>query len=151
MIVEGEARETWRYAPDAPLTLKQLLTSRNSYWVHFAGSGGLYWAISRHTKNKELALAYTTFLIWMWEVKDGYIWWEDVGFLGGDGFSWADGWAGTIAAVGSYAVSKFFLPYAKQSNENARTRNKQAGKKSNMFFYVMPGQHHLKMAVRFHF
>lgn len=106
MVIEGEGRQTWRYANDGPLTWRSLLLNENAYWIHFAGSGGLYWAISRNVRSKELALLYTMALIWLWEVKDGYLWWEDVGFWGGEGFSWADGWAGTIAAVGSYGLSK---------------------------------------------
>ncbi|MFQ5633329.1 MAG: hypothetical protein ACE5I1_31575 [bacterium] len=152
MIIEGEARQTWRYAQDGPLTLKQLLTNRNSYWIHFVGSGGLYWAISRHTKSKELALAYTTFLIWMWEVKDGYIWWEDVGFLGGDGFSWADGWAGTIAAMGSYAVSKFILPDLKRSKNHSLDKSRSVeNKKRKLFFTLLPEKEKFVAKLRFVF
>jgi hypothetical protein len=151
MIIEGENRQTWRYAEDRPLTFGNLITNRNSYWVHFAGSGGLYWAISRHTKSKELALAYSAFLIWMWEIKDGYLWYEDVGFLGGDGFSWSDGLAGTMAAVGSYAVSKLFLSRSKQPDLNAHDRSKQAAKKTKMMFYIMPDRLETRMALRVRF
>ncbi len=101
MVVNGEAHGGFRMADDGPLTIKNLFTNRHSYWIHFAGSGGLYWAISNHSTSRERALLYTTGLIWLWEVKDGYIRWEDAGFIGGDGFSWRDGVAGTVAAVGS--------------------------------------------------
>lgn len=124
VIAEGESSNGWRMADDGPLTIKNLFTNRHSYWVHFAGSGGLYWAISNHTATKEQALLYTSLLIWLWEVKDGYLRWEDYGFIGGDGFSWRDGVAGSIAAVGSYAFDKWMLPFIKRNifvvNENAK-------------------------------
>ncbi len=36
-------------------------------------------------------LETATALGWSWEIKDGYVPYEKVGFLGGDGFSWKDG------------------------------------------------------------
>ena len=105
----------WRTADDGPLTIKNLFTNRHSYWVHFAGSGGLYWAFSNHTSSQELALLYTSSLIWLWEVKDGYLRWEDHGFIGGDGFSWRDGVAGSVAAVGSYVIDKWIFSFIKSN------------------------------------
>ena len=125
VIAEGESSKGWRLADDGPLTLKNLFTNRHSYWIHFAGSGGLYWAISNHTATEEQALLYTSSLIWLWEVKDGYLRWEDYGFIGGDGFSWRDGVAGTIAAFGSYTFDKWILPFIKRNifavNEPGKT------------------------------
>jgi hypothetical protein len=149
MVIEGEARQTWRYADDGPLTFRNLITNRYSYWVHFAGSGGLYWAITRHTHNKELALGYTAFLIWLWEVKDGYLWYEDVGYLGGDGFSWSDGWAGTIAAVGSYAVSKLLSPGRNRTAKSALQR--AGGRDRKLFFLVFPGKENIAAQIRVSF
>ncbi len=96
VIAEGEGGDGWRKAEDGPLTVRNLFKNRHSYWVHFAGSGGLYWALSHHTATPEQALLYTTGLLWLWEVKDAYLPWEDYGFIGGDGFSWRDGLAGSI-------------------------------------------------------
>jgi hypothetical protein len=115
VLVSGETHKGFRKAQDGPLTLKSLFTNRDSYWIHFAGSGGLYWAISNHSESPERSLLYTSMLVWLWEVKDGYIWWEDVGFLGGDGFSWRDGTAGTVAAAGSYAFDKWLLPWIRSN------------------------------------
>lgn len=151
MFIEGENRQTWRYAEDGPLTFRNLMTNRHSYWVHFAGSGGLYWVISRHIKSKELVLACSSFLIWMWEIKDGYLWYEDVGFLGGDGFSWSDGLAGTLAVVGSYAVSKLFLSSSNQTDLNAHDRSEQAVKNNKVMLYIIPDHLETKLALRVHF
>jgi hypothetical protein len=96
------------------LTPKNLITNRHSYWVHFAGSGGLYWAISNHTSTPERALLYSTMMIWLWELKDGYLKWEDFGHIGGDGFSWRDGTAGMVAAAGSYGIDKWVIPFIKR-------------------------------------
>ncbi|MCK4753854.1 MAG: hypothetical protein KAS58_01395, partial [Calditrichia bacterium] len=41
--------------------------------------------------------------------------WEDYGWIGGDGFSWRDGVAGSIAAVGSYAIDKWVFPFIKNN------------------------------------
>lgn len=114
IIVEGEEGDGWRKAKDGPLTLENLFSNRHSYWFHFAGSGGLYWALSNHTATAEQALFYTSSLLWLWEVKDGYLKWEDYGFIGGDGFSWRDGVTGTIASFGSYAIDKWIFPYIKR-------------------------------------
>ncbi|MGD9899616.1 MAG: hypothetical protein AB7T22_10885 [Calditrichaceae bacterium] len=114
IVANGEDGDGWRNADDSPLTLKNLFKNRDSYWIHFAGSGGLFWAISNHTVSKESALIYTASLVWLWEIKDGYLKWEDAGFIGGDGFSWRDGTAGTIAVFGSYAVSKWIFPRIKR-------------------------------------
>ena len=111
VVIIGATKYGFRMADDGPFTLDNLFTNRHSYWVHFAGAGGLYWAISNHTNSRERALLYTTGLIWLWEVKDGFIPWEEAGFIGGDGFSWRDGTAGTIAAAGSYAIDKWVLPW----------------------------------------
>ncbi len=114
IIANAEDGDGWRNADDAPLTLKNLFKNRDSYWIHFSGSGGLYWAIANHTVSKESALLYAASLVWLWEIKDGYLKWEDAGFIGGDGFSWRDGTAGTIAVLGSYAVSKWIFPRVKE-------------------------------------
>jgi len=111
VVIIGASKYGFRMADDGPLTLENLFTNRHSYWIHFAGSGGLYWAISNHSNSAERSLLYTTGLIWLWELKDGYIPWEEAGFIGGDGFSWRDGTAGTIAALGSYGLDKWVLPW----------------------------------------
>ena len=113
IVVVGESQGGFRMSDDGPLNIKNLFTNRHSYWVHFAGSGGLYWAISNHTASEERSLFYTTMMIWLWEIKDGYLKWEDYGYIGGDGFSWRDGTAGTVAAVGSYAFDKWGIPFIK--------------------------------------
>lgn len=110
IITIGEIKGSYRKADDGPLNLKNLFTNRHSYWEHFAGSGGLYWAISNHTNSKENTLLYTSIMIWLWELKDGYLKWEDFGHIGGDGFSWRDGMAGSIAAAGSYMFDKWVIP-----------------------------------------
>ena len=111
VIVEGQASGGFRMADDGPFTIGNLVTNRHSWWEHFAASGGLYWAISNHTASEESALLHTLPLIWLWEVKDGFLPWEEYGWIGGDGFSWRDGMAGSIAAVGSYAFDKWALPF----------------------------------------
>jgi hypothetical protein len=113
VIVEGNNAGGFRMADDGPFTFKSLITNRHSWWVHFAASGGLYWAISNHTESRESALLHTLPLIWLWEVKDGFLPWEEYGWIGGDGFSWRDGLAGSIAAAGSYAFDKWALPFLK--------------------------------------
>jgi len=115
IIAEGESGDGWRTADDGPLTIKNLFSNRHSYWFHFAGSGGLYWALSNHTATQEQALFYTSSLIWLWEVKDGYLKWEDYGFIGGDGFSWRDGVTGSIATFGRYAIDKWVFPFIKNN------------------------------------
>jgi len=114
VVISGETHKGFRKADDGPLTFKNLLTNRDSYWIHFAGSGGLYWAISNHSPSAERSLLFTTGLIWLWEVKDAYIRWEDAGYIGGDGFSWRDGTAGTISAGGSYVFDKWLLPWIRK-------------------------------------
>jgi len=111
VVVEGQAAGGFRMADDGPFTIGNLFTNRHSWWEHFAASGGLYWAISNHTESRESALLHTLPLIWLWEVKDGFLPWEKYGWIGGDGFSWRDGMAGSIAAIGSYAFDKWALPF----------------------------------------
>ncbi|MBD3385059.1 hypothetical protein GF407_09040 [candidate division KSB1 bacterium] len=111
LAYQGEIHHKWRLAEDETLSWKNLLTNRNSYLVHFAGSGGLYWAFYKNTRVDEQALLYTLLCVWVWEFKDGYLHWEDVGFIGGDGFSWNDGGSGTIATLASYFTSKWIFPW----------------------------------------
>jgi hypothetical protein len=111
VIVEGQASDGFRMADDGPFTFGNLTTNRHSWWEHFAASGGLYWAISNHTESRESALLHTLPLLWLWEVKDGFLPWEEYGWIGGDGFSWRDGLAGSIAVAGSYAFDKWALPF----------------------------------------
>ena len=40
---------------------------------------------------------------------------EKYGWIGGDGFSWRDGVAGSIAAVGSYAIDKWVYPFIRDN------------------------------------
>ena len=111
VIVKGSQSGGFRMADDGPFGLEELFRNRHSWWVHFAASGGLYWAISNHTATEESALLHTLPVIWLWEVKDGFLPWEEYGWIGGDGFSWRDGVAGSIAAVGSYAIDKWVFPF----------------------------------------
>lgn len=142
IIIVGESNKGFRMADDGPLTIKNLLTNRHSYWIHFAASGGLYWAISNHTATEEQALLYTSSLIWLWEVKDGYLRWEDYGFIGGDGFSWRDGVAGTIAAFGSYAFDKWMFPFIKR---NIFALNEQ--RKNATYFTLYPDLYYNQMKI----
>jgi hypothetical protein len=113
VIVEGQSSGGFRWAGDGPFGFEEMFKNRHSWWVHFTASGGLYWAISHHTESEESALIHTIPLIWLWEIKDGFLPWEKYGWIGGDGFSWRDGLAGTIAVMGSYAFDKWALPYLK--------------------------------------
>jgi hypothetical protein len=115
VIVKGQASGGFRMADDGPFSIDNLFKNRHSWWVHFAASGGLYWAISNHTATEESALFHTLPVIWLWEVKDGFLRWEEYGWIGGDGFSWRDGVAGSIAAVGSYAIDKWVYPFIKNN------------------------------------
>jgi len=115
VIVEGQSTGGFRWAKDGPFGFEQMFKNRHSWWVHFAASGGLYWAISNHTESKESALIHSLPLIWLWEVKDGFLPWEKYGWIGGDGFSWRDGLAGSMAVVGSYAFDKWALPYLRKN------------------------------------
>ena len=115
VIVKGQASGGFRMADDGPFTIDNLFNNRHSWWVHFAASGGLYWAISNHTATEESALLHTLPVIWLWEVKDGFLPWEEYGWIGGDGFSWRDGVAGSIAAVSSYAIDKWVFPFIKNN------------------------------------
>lgn len=111
VIVKGHQSGGFRMADDGPFSFDNLFKNRHSWWVHFAASGGLYWAISNHTESEESALLHSLPVIWLWEVKDGFLPWEEYGWIGGDGFSWRDGIAGSIAAVGSYAIDKWVFPF----------------------------------------
>jgi hypothetical protein len=113
VIVEGQSTGGFRWAKDGPFGFEKMFKNRHSWWVHFTASGGLYWAISNHTGSRESALIHTLPLIWLWEVKDGFLPWEKYGWIGGDGFSWRDGLAGSIAVFGSYAFDKRALTYLK--------------------------------------
>jgi len=115
VIVKGESSGGFRMAEDGPFSIDKLFRNRHSWWIHFAASGGLYWAISNHTQTEESALLHTLPVIWLWEVKDGYLPWEKYGWIGGDGFSWRDGMAGSIAAISSYAIDKWVLPFIKNT------------------------------------
>jgi len=115
VIVKGESSGGFRMADDGPFSIDKLFKNRHSWWVHFAASGGLYWAIANHTESEESALLHTIPVIWLWEIKDGYLPWEKYGWIGGDGFSWRDGMAGSIAAVGSYAIDKWVFPFIKNN------------------------------------
>ena len=130
IVITGTAKGGFRLADDGPLTLETLFNNRNSYWVHFAGSGGLYWAISNHSSSKEQALWFTTGLVWLWEVKDGFIPYEDAGWIGGDGFSWRDGVAGSVAAAGSYAFDKWALPWIRTNIISSGSLGMQADRDS---------------------
>ncbi len=115
VVVEGQSSGGFRWAKDGPFGFEQMFKNRHSWWEHFAASGGLYWAISNHTESRESALMHTLPLIWLWEIKDGFLPWEEYGWIGGDGFSWRDGLAGSIAVAGSYAFDKWALPFLKQN------------------------------------
>jgi len=115
VIVKGQASGGFRMADDGPFTIDNLFSNRHSWWVHFAASGGLYWSISNHTATEESALLHTLPVIWLWEVKDGFLSWEEYGWIGGDGFSWRDGMAGSIATVGSFAIDKWLFPFIKNN------------------------------------
>jgi hypothetical protein len=115
VIAKGQSSGGFRMADDGPFSVDNLFKNRHSWWVHFAASGGLYWAISNHTATKESALFHTLPVIWLWEVKDGFLPWEKYGWIGGDGFSWRDGVAGSISAVGSYAIDKWVFPFIKKN------------------------------------
>ena len=115
VIVKGNQSGGFRMADDGPFSFENMFKNRHSWWVHFAASGGLYWAISNHTESEESALIHTLPVIWLWEVKDGYLPWEEYGWIGGDGFSWRDGMAGSIAAVGSYAIDKWVFPFIRDN------------------------------------
>ena len=114
VVVKGESSGGFRMADDGPFSIDKLFKNRHSWWVHFAASGGLYWTISNHTATEESALLHTLPVIWLWEIKDGFLPWEEYGWIGGDGFSWRDGLAGSIAAVGSYAIDKWVFPFIKK-------------------------------------
>jgi hypothetical protein len=122
VVVEGQSSGGFRWADDGPFSLDQMFKNRHSWWVHFAASGGLYWAISNHTATKESAIFHTLPILWLWEIKDGFLPWEEYGWIGGDGFSWRDGLVGSIAAVGSYAFDKWALPYLEEHifSQNSR-------------------------------
>ncbi len=111
VIVEGQSTGGFRWAKDGPFGFEEMFRNRHSWWVHFAASGGLYWAISNHTESQESALIHSLPVIWLWEIKDGFLPWEEYGWIGGDGFSWRDGLTGSIAVVGSYGFDKWALPY----------------------------------------
>lgn len=148
IIAEGEAEKGWRAADDGPLTIRNLFKNRHSYWTHFAGSGGLYWALSHHTAFEEQALLYTSMLIWLWEVKDGYLRWEKFGFIGGDGFSWRDGVTGSIAAFGSYAFDKWMFPFIKSkiiAQNSGRTTNLSVG----LYPYLYKKRMGIAFSIRF--
>lgn len=115
VIVKGQQTGGFRMADDGPFSMENFFRNRHSWWVHFAASGGLYWAISNHTATEESALLHTLPVIWLWEVKDGFLPWEEYGWIGGDGFSWRDGVAGSIAAVGSYAIDKWVYPFIRDN------------------------------------
>jgi hypothetical protein len=115
VVVKGQQTGGFRMADDGPFNIDNMLRNRHSWWVHFAASGGLYWAISNHTSTEESALFHTLPVIWLWEVKDGFLPWEEYGWIGGDGFSWRDGVAGSVAAVGSYAIDKWVFPFIRDN------------------------------------
>jgi len=115
VIVKGQRSGGFRMADDGPFSFENLFKNRHSWWMHFAASGGLYWAISNHTATEESALLHTIPVIWLWEVKDGFLPWEEYGWIGGDGFSWRDGVAGSIAAVGGYAIDKWVFPFIRDN------------------------------------
>jgi hypothetical protein len=115
VVVKGQQTGGFRMADDGPFSFDNVIKNRHSWWVHFAASGGLYWAISNHTVTEESALYHTLPVIWLWEVKDGFLPWEKYGWIGGDGFSWRDGVAGSIAAVGSYAIDKWVYPFIRDN------------------------------------
>jgi hypothetical protein len=148
VIVKGEASGGFRMADDGPFSIDNLFKNRHSWWVHFAASGGLYWAISNHTATEESALLHTLPVIWLWEVKDGYLPWEEYGWIGGDGFSWRDGVAGSIAVVGSYAIDKWVFPFIKN---NLLPKNSLISNHINYALYpdIKGGNIRLDINVRF--
>jgi hypothetical protein len=148
VIAKGEASGGFRVADDGPFSIENLFKNRHSWWVHFAASGGLYWAISNHTATEESALLYTLPVIWLWEVKDGYLKWEVHGWIGGDGFSWRDGVAGSIAAVGSYAIDKWVFPFIK--NE-VLPKNDLMSTKLNYSVYPDIYQKEIRIYIRYRF
>lgn len=103
ITVDGEMYNNWRIAKDSPLNYDNLFSNRNSYWTHFAATGGLYWMLSNYTRTPTQAWLYTIGFVWLWEYKDGYLRSESkFNYLGGDGFSVSDAAAGILAATGSY-------------------------------------------------
>lgn len=46
---------------------------------------------------------------WLWEVKDAFVRWEDVGWLGGDGFSWKDGVSSSIGIIIAGQILAIFI------------------------------------------
>jgi len=47
---------------------------------------------------------------WVWELKDAWLRWEDIGWWGGDGFSWRDGLASTAGVMCAWMILGLFIP-----------------------------------------
>jgi hypothetical protein len=148
VIVKGHQSGGFRMADDGPFSLDNLFSNRHSWWVHFAASGGLYWAISNHTETEESALLHTLPVIWLWEVKDGFLPWEEYGWIGGDGFSWRDGVAGSIAAVGGYAIDKWVFPFIR---DNILPKNKLTDNHFDVNFSPIIYQKEFQFNIQFRF
>lgn len=110
ITLDGEMNQTWRVSHNSPLTFDNIIMNRHSYWTHFAATGGLYWILSNHTNSSIQALLYTIGLAWLWEYKDGYVRTESkFRYFGGEGFSYSDAAAGTLAATGSFLFDELIL------------------------------------------
>ena len=76
--------------------------------AHMGASSLLYLGILRMTEDNKSAVLGTLILGIMFEVKDGYIKYEDFGWWGGDGFSWKDIFADAIGIAVAQIVLRVF-------------------------------------------
>ena len=95
-IVNVQAQE-FRFAQDRPFTSDKL--------AHATGSGLLYLGLLRATQNNQLSVMITVAGGVLWEVKDGFVRWEDYGWWGGDGFSLLD----IVADLSGIVVAQLIL------------------------------------------
>ena len=66
---------------------------------HLARDGALFFVLWLVIGKFFPALLITQLFAILWEVKDGFVRWEDIGWWGGDGFSYKDilmGWVGIM-------------------------------------------------------
>ncbi len=75
---------------------------------HLTGSGVLYMALLKITENNTAAVLTTIGMGVLWEIKDGFMSYEDYGWWGGDGFSWKDVFANALGIVCAQVILEVF-------------------------------------------
>jgi len=95
----------WRWARDS-------WDGRDKLWHLLGGlmSPLLLWAV--FNLHPGWCILVSLAFWWLWEVKDALVRHEDIGWWGGDGFSWRDGVVSSVSVMTGWAILEIFTFYS---------------------------------------